>query len=76
MAAAYTCDGCGCNVAQPVVVGHVLKRDYCDPCATKAKAFLEAEELLRDACYGQFIAARQTLINTNSEGGFKLPDVP
>lgn len=76
MAASYTCDGCGSNVAKPIVVGHVLKRDYCETCAPKAEAFLDAEEVLRDACYAQFLTGRQALINTSSMGGFKLPDVP
>lgn len=76
MAASYTCDGCGAGVKKPEIVGHVIKREYCEACATKAKDFLDAEELLRDACHHQFLGARTTLINTISEGGFKLPDVP
>lgn len=76
MAAAYTCDGCRCNVATPKVVGHIIKRDYCESCAAKAEAFQEAEELLRDNCRHQFLAARQALINTSALNDFKLPDVP
>jgi hypothetical protein len=76
MAWSFFCDGCACNVAQPIVKGHVLKRGYCETCAQKAEAFLDAEEALRDACYGQFLTARQALINTSSASGFKLPDVP
>jgi hypothetical protein len=76
MAASYTCDGCGCNVATPKQIGHVLKRDYCEPCADKAQAFLEAEEILRRTTQEQFEKARATFIAHASEGGFKLPDVP
>lgn len=76
MAATYTCDGCGSNVAKPKQVGHVIKRDYCETCAVKAEDFLEAEELLRKVHAEQFIAARQAFINTAATGNFKLPDVP
>lgn len=74
MAATYSCDGCGCNVVKPAKVGHVIVRDYCDECAGKAQAFLEAEELLRSNAHAQYISARQALIAT--AGDFKLPDVP
>jgi hypothetical protein len=76
MAAVYLCDGCGCNVEHPKKVGHVIQRDYCEPCAVKAEDFLQAEELLRKVHAEQFIAARQAFINTAATGGFKLPDVP
>lgn len=74
MAASYTCDGCGCNVAKPKIVGHVIKRDYCEPCAAKADAFLEGEEVLRETAHHQFCDARRALIAGTSLA--KLPDVP
>ena len=76
MAASYTCDGCGCNVAHPKQVGHVIKRDYCDSCKPKAEAYLEAEELLRMTAQKQFVGARNALIATSALSNFKLPDVP
>lgn len=76
MAATYSCDGCGSNVAEPKHVGYVLKRDYCPECADKAKAFLDAVEVLQKTAQDQFATARQAFINQASEGGFKLPDTP
>lgn len=76
MAVAYTCDGCGTNVDKPMQVGHVIKRDYCEGCAAKAKAFLEAEEKLRVETQQAFIAARNGLIEVLSKDDFKLPDIP
>lgn len=76
MAIAYSCDGCGAKVDKPKQVGHVIKRDYCETCADKATAFLEAEEVLRRTTQEQFMAARQAFIAQASDGGFKLPDVP
>lgn len=76
MAKSYTCDGCGCSVQEPEVIGNVLQRDYCEPCAEKAHAFLDAEEVIRDACHAQFVAGRTALVNTYALDNFKLPDVP
>lgn len=76
MSASFTCDGCRSSVDVPTVVGVVLKRDYCDECAKKAKQFSEAEEALRKTMHERFVTDRDLLIATYSEGGFKLPDVP
>ena len=76
MAATYFCDGCGCNLDKPKVVGHVIRRDYCEPCADKATAFIEAEEVLRRTAQEQFQSARNAFISEASKDGFKLPDVP
>jgi hypothetical protein len=77
MAASYTCDGCGCSVAKPKVVGVVIARDYCDECARNACAFLALEEEQRGDLRRRFAEARQQLIDAYSmEGAFKLPDVP
>lgn len=76
MAASFKCDGCGDPVEVPMVIGHVLKRDYCRSCATVAKAFIETEEGYRREAVAQFTARRQVLIEQCGADSFKLPDVP
>ena len=77
MAASYTCDGCGVNVANPKSIGHVIKRDYCDRCATMAEGFLAAEEDNRKHFQQRFAEIRQRLIEVHGMNGtFLLPDVP
>lgn len=76
MALAYTCDGCGCNVAAPKQIGYVIPRDYCEPCAVKAQDFIDAVELLQQTAQAQFVSARKAFIETASASNFKLPDVP
>lgn len=56
-------------------VGHVLKRDYCEKCAPKAEAFLDAEDMARIKARAKFMAKRAELITKHGQGGFKLPDV-
>jgi len=76
MAATYSCDGCGGNVAKPKVVGAVLKRDYCEACAKNAEAFLAALEDNHAHFRERFMEIRQQLINVHGQDGkFKLPDV-
>lgn len=76
MAATFTCDGCGTPVEVPIVVGHVLKRDYCEACEKKARVFLEAEDAERIAIRTVFLGKREKLIEQYGADGFKLPDVP
>lgn len=77
MAASYTCDGCGGNVAKPVVVGFVLKRDYCEECSKNARLFLESENAEREHICARFQEVRKLLIGVHSKDGkFRLPDVP
>jgi len=73
MAAIFTCDGCNQPVAEPKQIGFVLKRDYCEACAVKAKAFLDAQESMLKELRAVFAAARQDMIE--AAGTFKLPDV-
>lgn len=75
MAASYTCDGCSENVEKPKVVGHVIKRDYCESCAALAEAFLAEEEAERVAVQTAFLGKREKLVKKYGKGGFKLPDV-
>lgn len=75
MAISYNCDGCGKNVAEPKKVGKVTQREYCEPCAEKAEAFVAEEEQLRKDTQEKFIDDRAALIAKYSEGGFHLPDV-
>lgn len=76
MASSFTCDGCGCNLVKPVVVGYIIKRDYCEDCAGIAAAFLEADEVERLAAQSAFQGKREKLINEYAKDNFKLPDVP
>ena len=77
MAARYSCDGCGCNLEKPRVVGAVLKRDYCEECEKNARMFLKAEEENRAHYRQRFAEVRQQLIKFHGkEGKFLLPDVP
>lgn len=76
MAAAFSCDGCSTSIQNPVVVGRVLKRDYCEDCAAKARAYIDAEEEMRKRLVVSFEEDRGLLIAAASEGGFRLPDVP
>lgn len=78
MAQVFLCDGCGKKVDNPKKVGYVIQREYCDECEPKAKAFLDGEEVLRNAVHEQFKSARTTLIRTSGgdDKKFKLPDVP
>ena len=76
MATAYLCDGCRSPVENPVKVGHVLKRDYCETCAPRAQAFVEAEENLRADLVATFQSARRRMIEAATEDKFLLPDVP
>lgn len=76
MAASYTCDGCGCNVEKPKVVGVVIRRDYCEECEKNAKMFLQVEEEERAHLRERFLEIRKQLINVHGQDGkFKLPDV-
>lgn len=76
MAASFTCDGCGVSVEVPMVVGHVLKRDYCAECEKKAQAFIEAEDKERESIRTVFLGKREKLIKKFGADNFKLPDVP
>ena len=76
MAISYSCDGCGKAVENPVKVGHVIRRDYCDDCAQAANAFIESEETLRKDTHTRFVDDRAALIAKYSAGGFRLPDLP
>lgn len=74
MAATYSCDGCGNPIDKPIVLGKIVKRDYCETCAEAAATFTMAEEALRAAAHEKFIADRALLIERFSANGFKLPD--
>lgn len=74
MAVSYTCDGCGATVENPVKVGKVLQREYCEACAVKANEFVATEEALRKRTQQTFIEGRAALIAQHE--GFRLPDVP
>lgn len=74
MSATFHCDGCDAQIDEPIIVGHVTKREYCAPCAEKAREFVTAEEELRKYTHEKFVDARAVLIATHSAGGFKLPD--
>lgn len=76
MAMNYSCDGCGCSVEKPKVVGFVLKRDYCPACEVIAQAFITAEETERSVIASVFQEKRNKLIEHFGQNGFKLPDVP
>ena len=75
MAASFTCDGCGCNVAVPMVVGHVIKRDYCESCEKVAKEFLECQDEERISVQSVFQGKREKLVKKYGKENFKLPDV-
>ena len=79
MSATYLCDGCGQPIAQPIVIGHALKREYCDGCAILAERFLELEEKLRRKLVADFDVERILLAAKVYEvkgvsPNFKLPD--
>lgn len=76
MSVVYGCDGCRLAVLEPTKVGRVIRRDYCNDCAAKARAYMEAEEELRKRLVVSFEEDRGLLIAAASEGGFALPDVP
>ncbi len=76
MASVTLCDGCMSPVQEPVKIGHVLKLDYCLPCADKAREFVAAEEKLRKSTHDLFKVERQALIEIHGANGFRLPDVP
>lgn len=75
MSVSLHCDGCGKPVENPVKVGHITERDYCEECATVAGRFVDAEEALRKTTQERFVDDRALLIAQFSTGGFKLPDV-
>lgn len=75
MAISFHCDGCGKTVAEPKKVGKVTRREYCEPCAEKAEAFVAEEEQLRNDLQEKFIDDRAALIARYSVDNFKLPDV-
>ncbi len=65
------------NVEKPKVVGHVIRREYCETCAKNAESFLAAEDDNRAHFCMRFEEIRQQLINVHGkDGAFKLPDVP
>lgn len=76
MASTYICDGCHAPVAEPVKVGHVLARDYCEACAEAANAFIAAEDKERAAVHSVFQGKREKLVKKFGANGFLLPDVP
>lgn len=76
MAASFTCDGCGANVASPNVVGFVIRRDYCEPCAQEAAQFLADEEAERLAVQVAFHGKREKLLQKYAKTLAKLPDIP
>ncbi len=76
MASAFSCDGCGAAVDKPIVVGHVIRRDYCAPCAEIANGFVDEEEAIRREAQSGFAAAREKLVKAALDHLNKLPDVP
>lgn len=76
MAVLYQCDGCGEAVSAPHKVGFVVKREYCEKCATVAARFSQEEESLRKATQEKFVDDRAALIARYQVDGFKLPDLP
>ena len=76
MAAYFKCDGCGEPVENPVKVGHILQRDYCEKCKEIAERFIGEEEELRKATQTRFVDDRALLIARYQAGNFKLPDLP
>lgn len=78
MAASYSCDGCGKQVKDPVKLGHVIRRDYCEDCAKLVKEFLDRETTLISAVVKTYINERAELIKKFSRIGkltIQLPDV-
>lgn len=75
MSVQHSCDGCGRSVEAPLLVGHVLRREYCAECAAAANKFVDAEEALRKSTHEKFTTDRELLISRFSADGFKLPDV-
>ena len=76
MAHSFTCDGCGTSIETPIVVGFVLKRDYCPKCEKKAQKFLDAEDAERTKARNVFTLNRAFLVEKYGMNNFKLPDVP
>lgn len=75
MAISFSCDGCGNPVTDPVKIGHITRREYCEECKVIAERFVEAEESLRATTHERFIDDRALLVAKFSEGGFRLPDI-
>lgn len=75
MAISFSCDGCGTKITEPVKVGHITKREYCEKCAEIANQFIADEEALRVELQEKFIDERALLIAKYGADGFHLPDV-
>lgn len=71
----FSCDGCHTNVANPVVMGLIVKREYCEACVPLAEKFIEEEEQLRKVTHERFAAEREAIVARFSDGGFLLPDI-
>lgn len=76
MAVQYICDGCNAPVENPVKVGKVVQREYCETCAKVADDFVTTEERIRKETQAAFAKERNDLIATYAKDGFKLPDIP
>ena len=74
MATYFMCDGCAKPVENPVKVGFVIQREYCETCADAANQYIAAEEALRKTVHERFIDDRAALIARFSANHFKLPD--
>ena len=74
MAINFICDGCAKPVENPVKVGFVIQREYCETCADAANQYIAAEEALRKTVHERFIDDRAALIARFSANNFRLPD--
>lgn len=75
MAIIIQCDGCTSPITEPIAVGQVIKREYCEDCAKLAEQFLDAEIRLRKSIHDEFLKCRVALVKKFSAKSFKLPDV-
>lgn len=75
MSVVHLCDGCRKPTDVSVVVGIIVRREYCEACAVIAREFLQAEDALRVDLVTRFAETRNNMIAIASKDGFRLPDV-
>ena len=83
MAKSFSCDGCGTAIVKPIVLGKIIKREYCEECAVAVRAYLRAVDEAHDEVVARWGERKRTLIgdavnaigDTDKPYGPLLPDV-
>ena len=74
MSVTYACDGCSQFVEEPIKLGMVIRRDYCEKCAVPVRKYLEEQDELHDRLSSEWTLGMAELRKKWSEKAKVLPD--